>query len=247
MVSYDFSGKRYIVTGASSGIGRSIAITLSNSGGVVILAGRNKDELEEIRKRMQGDGHVILVADFSQEDIAAEEFLSCACSDGKKLDGLVYSAGIPSVLPINSITRDRIDECMSVNTYAFLELVRQMIRRRYRAERMSIVAISSIAAVQPEKCQTLYAMSKAALNVAVQAMAMELAGKNIRINSVCPGATQTRMSDKMLEKGTVVNLDRQLLGMLSPEQIASCVLFLLSDMSSAMTGRVLLADGGRLL
>ena len=70
---------------------------------------------------------------------------------------------------------------------------------------------------------------------------MELAGKNIRINSVCPGATQTRM----LEKSSVVNLDRQLLGMLSPEQIASCVLFLLNDMSSAMTGRVLLADGGR--
>ena len=243
MVSYDFSGKRYIVTGASSGIGRSVAIALSNSGGIVILAGRNENELEETRKRMQGDGHVILVADLSREDFAAEELLSCACNGGKKLDGLVYSAGIPSVLPINRITRERIDECMSVNTYAFLELVRQMIRRRYRAERMSIVAISSIQALQPGKCETLYAMSKAALNVAVQAMAMELAGKNIRINSVCPGATQTRM----LEKSSVVNLDRQLLGMLSPEQIASCVLFLLNDMSSAMTGRVLLADGGRLL
>lgn len=213
----------------------------------MVLVGRNEKELQETRKRMQGDGHVIFTMDLARENIEADELLSCACGDGKKLDGLVYSAGISSVLPLNSITRERIDECMSVNTYGFIELVRQMIRRKYRAEKMSIVAISSIAAVQPEKCQTLYAMSKAAMNVAVRTLAAELAGKNIRINSICPGATDTRMTDEVLEKGIVPNLEKQLLGMLTPEQIAGCVLFLLDDQSSAMTGRVLFADGGRLL
>ncbi len=213
----------------------------------MVLVGRNEDALQETRELMQGDKHVIFTMDLAQYDFSAEELCSFACKDGKKLDGLVYSAGIPSILPLNNVTRNRIDECMSVNTYAFIEIVRQMVKRKYRAEAMNIVAISSIAAVQPEKCQTLYAMSKAALNAAVQTLAIELASKNIRINSVCPGATKTRMADKVLEQGIEPNLGRQLLGMLSPEQIANCALFLLGDQSSAMTGRVLYADGGRIL
>lgn len=247
MSLYDFGRKRYIVTGASSGIGQSIAIGLANLGGVVILVGRNKDALEETRRQMQGDGHIIVQMDLAQDELQLNRLMELACEDGKKLDGLVYSAGVASNYPLNSITRDRINQCMSVNTYAFIEMVRYVTQRKYRAEKMSIVAVSSIAAVQPEKCQTLYAMSKAALNTAVQTLAMELANKNVRINSICPGVTKTRMLEETIKRGNNPNSDKQLLGILSPEQIANGVVFLLDDRSSAMTGRVLFADGGRFL
>lgn len=213
----------------------------------MILVGRNKDALEETRRQMQGDGHVIVQMDLAQDELQLDRLMELACEDGKKLDGLVYSAGVASNYPLNSITRDRIDQCMSVNTYAFIEMVRYVTQRKYRAEKMSIVAVSSINAVQPLKCQTLYAMSKAAINVAVQTLAMELADKSIRINSICPGATRTKMMQAAIERGDRLELERQLLGMLSPVEIANAILFLLSDMSSAMTGRVLFADGGRFL
>ena len=216
-------------------------------GGVVVLVGRNKDALEETRRQLQGDGHVIVPMDLSQRQLQLNELMTLACVDGKKLDGLVYSAGIASFYPLNSITRDRFDQCMSVNTYAFIEMVKYVTKRKYRADKMSIVAVSSLNAIHPTKCQTLYAMSKAAMNIAVQILAMELADKKIRINSVCPGTTKTRMIEEAIERGDRLELDRQLLGMLSPVEIANVVLFLLSDMSSAMTGRVLFADGGRLL
>lgn len=245
--SFDFSGKRFIVTGASSGIGQSTAIALANLGGAVILVGRNRDALEETHRQMQGDGHIMVQMDLAQDEPKWDDILAATCADGKKLDGLVYSAGIASFYPLSSITMDRIRRCMNVNTYAFIELVKYITKRRYRAEKMSIVAVSSINAVQPQKCQTLYAMSKAALNVAVQTLAMELADKGIRINSICPGTTRTKMAQTAMERGDRLEMERQLLGMLSPVEIANAILFLLSDMSSAMTGRVLFADGGRLL
>lgn len=213
----------------------------------MVLVGRNEDALQETRKQMQGDGHVIAPMDLSQEELTLEGLMAAACEDGKKLDGLVYSAGVASFYPLNSITRARIDQCMSVNTYAFIEMVKCITKRKYRAETMSIVAVSSLNAVQPKKCQTLYAMSKSAINTAVQTLAIELADKKIRINSICPGATRTRMMEEAMKRGDKLELDRQLLGMLTPEQIANAILFLLSDMSSAMTGRTLLVDGGQFL
>ena len=243
----DFEGKRYVVTGASSGIGRCTAIELSKRGGVVVLVGRNKDALQETYGQMQGEGHVIVPMDLTQAELPLDELMVAACADNKKLDGLVYSAGIASFYPLNSITRARIDACMSVNTYSFIELVKCITKRKYRADTMSIVAVSSLNAIQPMKCQTLYAMSKAALNSAAQTLAMELADKGIRVNSICPGSTKTRMMEEAIKRGDGVELDRQLLGMLTPVQIANAILFLLSDMSSAITGRTLLADGGRFL
>lgn len=243
----DFKGKRYIVTGASSGIGRCTAIELSKRGGVVVLVGRNEDALQKTCKQMQGEGHVIVPMDLTQAELPLEDLMAAACADNRKLDGLVYSAGVASFYPLNSITRARIDACMSVNTYAFIEMVKCITKRKYRAETMSIVAVSSLNAIQPKKCQTLYAMSKAALNIAVQTLAIELADKKVRINSICPGATKTRMIEEAMERGDKLDLDRQLLGLLAPSQITDAIQFLLSDMSSAMTGRTLLADGGQFL
>ena len=244
----DFTGKKILVTGASSGIGRSTAIRLSEQGAQVILNGRNVERLEETKTAMAGEGHMLLPADLGElEDMTG--LFNEIVSDGKKLDGLVHCAGIATILPLNRIKRSNMEECMRVNLYALLEMTRLFAKKKYH-DGNAIVAISSIVVRHPAKCQTVYAATKGAVNAAVQALAIELADKNIRINCVMPASVDThmmqsameQMSDEMKKK----KLDDQLLGLTKPEEIANLVLFLLSDLSSAVTGREFYADGGLL-
>lgn len=245
----NFSGKKILVTGASSGIGKEIAFQLEQLGCKLVLVGRNEEKLQEIKKQMNKEEHQIIVVDLAVEADLSAVFKE-AMSDGVKLDGLVYSAGVGPILPIKLLKRENIEKVMSVNLYAFIEMVRQFSSNKFHNENSSIVAISSIAAVQPEKCQTAYAMSKAALNTAVEALAIELASKNIRINTIMPGVVNTPMA---MEAGNLVSggdfiesvSERQLLGVIEPKQIANICSFLLSDMAAIITGRAIYADGGR--
>ena len=237
---FDFTGKKYLVTGASSGIGRSTAINLSRQGASVVLVARDEARLNETLQQMDGRGHTIVSLDLARKEDLTELFTT-AMNDGVKLDGLVHCAGIATILPLALLERANMRECMDVNFYSFIELVRQASKKKFRAEMMNIVAISSIAALYPKKCQTIYAASKAALNAVVQTLALELANKHIRINCICPGAVDTKVQSYVTE------LNPQMLGTLKPEQIACSVMYLLSEASSSMTGRCLFADGGMVI
>ncbi len=246
----NLNGKKIIVTGASSGIGRETAIYLDTLGCSLILMGRNHDRLQETRELLQERDHKIFPTDFAEKK-DLEYIFKDIVSDGVKLDGMVYCAGICPIVPIKLLKHEIIDQVMQVNVYAFIEMVRNFSNKKYYKENSSIVVISSIAAMRPEKCQTLYAMSKAALNTAVEALAIELASKKIRINSVMPGLTNTPMATRA---GEFVSGDefissvekKQLLGILEPRQISEIAAFLLSNLSSAITGRAIYADGGNL-
>lgn len=243
---YDFSGKKFVVTGASSGIGRSTAICLANQGAQVVLMARDTVQLEETKAVMTGSGHQIISADLG-EMVDMTELFNLMVEDGKKLDGLVHCAGVSQVLPLNGLRRNKIEECMKINFYAFVELVRLYAKKKYNNKGGSVVAISSIAACQPEKCQTAYAASKGALNAAVQSLAFELADKHIRINSIMPGFVNTRMIEEktdFLNDKVRESKARQILGIIEPEEIANVVSFLLSEASGAITGRSMYADGG---
>lgn len=245
----DFTNKKYLVTGASSGMGRSTAICLAEQGAQVVLTGRNKERLNETKNLMAGTGHHLIAADLGElEDMTPlfDEIMA----DGKRLDGLVHCAGIATILPLNMIKRNKIHECMSINLYAFLEMTRLFAKKKYHNEKGTIVAVSSIAAKHPAKCQTVYAATKAAINAAIQALAFELADKHIRINCIMPAATDTAMMQDALKRmpdDTMKKLmDEQLLGLTAPDEIAQYIMFLLSDLSSAVTGREFYADGGSL-
>lgn len=244
----DFTGKKILVTGASSGIGRSTAIRLSEQGAQVILNGRNMERLEETKAAMAGEGHMLLPADLGALEDMTELFNEMV-SDGKKLDGLVHCAGIATILPLNMIKRSNMEECMRVNLYALLEMTRLFAKKKYH-DGNAIVAVSSIVVRHPAKCQTVYAATKGAINAAVQALAIELAEKKIRINCVMPASTDTNMMrdamTRMPDEAMKRKMNQQLLGMTKPEEIANTILFLLSDLSSAVTGREFYADGGLL-
>lgn len=242
--------RKMMITGASSGIGRETAKYLAGEGCSLILLGRNKERLQETKEMLPGEDHLTISADLAEEQ-DLEFVLKEAVSDGRKLDGLVHCAGTGPIIPIKLLKRRTIEEVMRINVYSFLELVRHFSNKKYHNENSSIVAISSIAAVQPEKCQTLYSMSKAALNAAVQALAIELAPKKIRINTIMPGVVDTPMAragGQFVPDGDFIASvsEKQLLGVIEPEVIAGLCGFLLSSASSMMTGRAIYADGGRI-
>ena len=245
---YDFTGKRIIVTGASSGIGRATAIRLSEQGAEVCLFARNEKRMMETLSMMSGSGHRTFVKDFSESG-GYKEIYDEIISDGHKIDGLVYCAGIAKILPVNALSKNSMDESMTTNFYSFVEMVSVLSKRRYH-DKASIVGVSSISTRYPQKCQGLYVATKSGLNSMVSSLAIELVDKGIRINTVMPGATRTPMLEESYDGKTDEQLDytlrQQILGMIEPEDVADIILFLLSDASRKITGRAIYADGGYL-
>ncbi|PWW08321.1 NAD(P)-dependent dehydrogenase (short-subunit alcohol dehydrogenase family) [Paenibacillus cellulosilyticus] len=243
----DFSDKKILVTGASSGIGRATAIYLSKLGAQIIVSGRNEERLNETMLQLTGDNHQIIVIDLAKEEDLSR-FFEQMVQDGTKLNGMVHCAGIPYVMPLQSLSRKRISEVMETNFYPFIELVRQYAKKKF-SNGGSIVSISSILSVQPRAYETGYIASKAAMNAAVTSLAFELAKKEIRVNGVLAGNVMTEMVQETLkeysnEENLNKVIEQSLLGLGEPNDIASVCAFLLSDMAKFITGRNMYADGG---
>ena len=243
----DLTDKKILVTGASSGIGKATAIYLSKLGAILVLTGRNEVRLDETHKQLEGSAHITIFADLVEiEDMST--IFEKAVIDGIKLNGLVHCAGISQVIPLNLLTKKKMVSEMSINYFSFIELVRQYAKKKF-SDGGSIVGISSIAADRAEQCQTNYSASKAAMNIASQALSIELAKKGIRINTILPGAVATEITQRT--RNNAIDIDKikdaQLLGMGQPDDIAAACAFLISDMSRFITGRRLFVDGGRFL
>lgn len=241
----DFSEKKIMVVGAASGIGRQTSILLSKLGASVVLVDRNGEKLLEVKTELANTGRNIAVAYDVTDYNAGKGLFDKATQDGQKLDGLVYTAGIAKPIPLRVITYQVYENLFSINYFGFVNCVSLYAKKRYN-NGGSIVGISAINAHNPQKCMTLYAASKAAIEASVKTLSLELADQNIRINAIIPGAVATPMSDSV-NKDTLKNIvAKQLLGIQNPEQIAEYIVFLLSDRSGAVTGRSLYADGGML-
>lgn len=245
--SNELEGKKYLVTGASSGLGRDVATKLSNCGATVVITGRNENELKKTFTQMSGENHIVVPFNLADEDDFKYLFDE-AIQDGVKLDGFVHCAGVIPLTPVATLKRDKINQCFSVNLYALIELVRIFTKSKYRNNSASVVEISSISSMYPGNCQTLYASSKAAANAAVQSLAIELFDKNIRINSLLPGIIDTPSTQEAIERiGKEIHdktLETQLQGMIPMDRVTSAVIFLLSEKSAAITGRTIYCDGG---
>lgn len=246
----DLSSKNIMVTGASSGIGKGIAILLSKLGANIIMVSRNEARLKETYKQLASGNHSYYLLDLiNVNDIGS--MMESVCSNGIKLNGLVHSAGISKTLPLQYLKPEEINRIMTVNFYSFIELVKHFCKRKNNDGGGSIVAISSISGKVGARGLTAYCASKGALDSAVKSMALELAPKNIRINSIAPGMIKTQIYDGLNE---IVNNDhfeedlkrRQILGLGEPADIAHAAAFLLSDSARFITGTSMIVDGGYL-
>lgn len=246
----DLSGKYIMVTGASSGIGKGIAIFLSKMGADIIMVARNEERLKETYKELAPGTHSYYLFDLNNLD-EIENLINNICKDGRKLNGLVHSAGIAMTIPLQYLKMNDLKNIMSVNFYSFMELVKQFLKKKYNDNGGSIVAISSISSQVGARGLAAYCASKGALESAIRAMALDLAAKNIRINAISPGVIETQIYDGL--KDIVNNKDfdselkkRQLMGVGKPEDVAYATGYLLSDAAKFITGTSLIVDGGYL-
>lgn len=247
----DLSGKNIMVTGASSGIGKSIAIFLSKMGANVIMVARDEERLKAVLMELEPGNHSYFMFDLS-DPAGIGNMIDKVCSGSLKLNGLVHSAGISKTVPLQYLKLEDLNTIMNVNFYSFIELVKQFSRRKNNDNGGSIVAISSISSKIGARGLTAYCASKGALDSAIKSIALELAPKGIRINSVAPGMIRTQIYDGLKE---IVNNSsfeedlkkRQILGIGEPEDIAYAAAFLLSDASRFITGTSIIVDGGYLV
>lgn len=246
-----FSGKTFLVTGASSGIGRALSQNIASQGGRVVMIAREEKKLEETRKAMEKiSDHIVIPYDLLNLDNYKEIFGKLK-QENITLDGLVHCAGFTEILPLRIMSRDKALRLFDIHYFAFIELVKYYVKKG-TSNGGSIVGISAINAHTPQKCMTAYAAAKAAVESACKTLALELSEKNIRINSVVVGGVETAMAETAGNVITAVGtsyenpVNRQLLGIEQPQQIADVISFLLSKESSCITGRALYADAGLL-
>ncbi|MGI6085623.1 MAG: SDR family NAD(P)-dependent oxidoreductase [Acetivibrionales bacterium] len=241
----DLTGRKILVTGASSGIGRETSILLSQIGANVVIVGRNDKELTNTMAAMNDGNHKSFTCDLMELENVKELVLNAVDYDGNKLDGLVHCAGISIDLPLKNLEYNKMDQLMKTNFYSFIELVKNFSRKNISGGG-SIVGVSSRAAIGGAKCQTIYSASKAALDASVRTLAIELVQKKIRINSVRPGFIKTALVNNYMETCGVGSAgERQLLGIGEPIDVANLIAFLLSDATRFITGRSFEVDGGR--
>lgn len=249
-VSYDFSGKHFVVTGASSGIGRATAVFLSKCGARLSIVARRQDMLDETLSLMSGEGHKAYSYDLSDPD-GIEALVKQMVSDNGSLSGMVYCAGIAPSRPLKMTKKKDIDSAMTVNFYSFVETMRCLSKKGNYAQDCSCVAISSISSVVGYKGKIAYCSSKAALDASVRCMAQELAEKNIRVNSIQPAWVDTYLYRRFTENwgdnaATGEMVGKQLLGITDPDEIAAMAAYLLSDAAKTITGSAVRVDSGYL-
>lgn len=245
----DLSGKRILVVGASTGIGKQTAITLSTVGAKVTLVARNEENLQKALAELEGDGHDYFVSDVSNVETIEALVKEVVAKDGP-LDGMVYSAGIGAAIPLAQSKPEKVQDAFNVNFFGFFETVRQVSRRGRFNPGMRIVGVSSCASLRGDKSKAIYSSSKSAMDSAVRCMAKELAEKEICINTVAPSMTATELYNRYLEKygeDSETNkelLTRQYLGIAQPQDVANAIAFLISPAARFITGITMPVDGG---
>lgn len=245
---FDFSNKTILITGASSGIGRQAAITLSQMGARTVLIARREEQLKETLSMLSGEGHIYKVFDLTELD-NIEALVSDIVSETGKLDGLAFCAGIAPTIPGKVTTPKVMQEVMQINFYSFFEMTRHFSKKKNSVDGSKIVVISSASSVRPGRGQSAYCASKAAIEATVRCLAKEYLPRKICINSIRPAFVDTPLTVKYcaeVEEGSAVS-QAQPLGLISPEDIAVMIAHLLSPSARKITGKSFDIDSGSLL
>ena len=239
---FTLEGKTILVTGASSGIGKSIAVECSRAGANMIIIGRNEERLQQTFNDLFGSLNRLISLDLLNNDSVNNlvELLPV-------LDGIVHCAGINKLMPLKFIKGEILNNVLETNFTSPTLLTSKLYKRKKIAKRASIVFVSSISAFYAALANSIYMASKGAINAFVKGIALELASSQIRVNSIQPGMIKTSLVENSVLGSDALKEDemRYPLGRYGkPEDVAYTAVYLLSDASKYLTGSILTVDGG---
>lgn len=243
---FSLEGKRILVTGASSGIGRGVAITCSKMGAQMVLNGRNQERLDETLSMLEGEGHLAVAADLSTQK--GIDYLVEKCP---VINGMVHCAGVLYIGMSKMVDREKLFDIMNVNACSPILMTSLLLKTKKIQKGSSLVFISSLSGVVIGGVgEVMYSATKGALSGYVKTAALELSSKSIRVNAICPALVPTNLSreyhdivpEDVLKSEISDKYPLKRMG--TPNDVANASVFLLSEASSWITGINLILDGG---
>ncbi|WP_164123632.1 SDR family NAD(P)-dependent oxidoreductase [Sphingobacterium sp. xlx-130] len=245
----NLDNQKILIVGASSGIGRSTAIGLSKAGARLVLVARTENKLKEVIASCEGEGHTYFAIDVKDEKSLDEAITASAKGEGGAFTAFVYSAGQEGTVPLKFAKSEFLTDIVQVNTIPALLITKSLMKKgNFSSVGGSIVFISSVMGSLGQPAKAAYCMSKGGLLAASKALAVELASKKIRVNSISPGMVMTDMSSKILASVSEENANEikrmHPLGIGEVQDVVDGIQFLVSDKSKWITGIDLLIDGG---
>jgi len=246
---FTLEGKVIVVTGASSGIGRASSILLNKLGAVVILIARRESELFKTQEQLNYPSKSEVVSlDLSELDNFSTIVDEIVAKHGR-ISGFVHSAGIESTVPLKVLKKKHLQDMFDLNVFSGIEISKIITKKKYACkEGMSIVFIASVMSQLGQPGKIAYSASKSALISMSKSMALELAPRKIRVNTISPAMVKTELMDKMfseLSESSIEEINKMHpMGVGEPEDVANAVVYLLSDASKWVTGINLTVDGG---
>ena len=242
----DLKGKKVLVTGASGGIGKAIALELSLSGADLCLTGRNKSELENLQKIIGGNCQIII------SDLSNSEGINNLADQAQEIMGqidiLVNNAGITKDNLFMRMSEDDWNEVININLNSIFKLTKQLIKGMIKRRYGRIINITSVIGVAGGAGQSNYSASKAGIIAMSKSLAQEVGSRSVTVNSIAPGFIETNMTAELSDDRKEDILRSISVGRLGkPDDIAGAVCFLASDKASYITGQTIHINGGMLM
>ena len=247
MAHNDFEGKTALVTGATSGIGRAVAMRIAQGGGRVLAGGRDQGRGEEVVDKIaQSGGQAEFITGDIHDAATAGDLANRAlrAADGA-IDILINNAGIGTFGPTEGFDEPTFDQIFAVNVKAPFYLVGALAPKMAARGRGAIVNVTTMAAVFGVPGMAVYGASKAAVSSMTKSWAAEYGPSGVRVNAVSPGPTRTPAVEFMGEALDQFGAQAPLGYVAQPEEIAAAIAYLASDEASFVHGTVVHVDGGR--
>lgn len=248
-VSFDLDGRVAVVTGASRGIGESIARTLAEHGARVVVSSRKQSSLDAVAASInEAGGEAFPVACHTGKLDMIDALFNQVMEKYGRVDILVNNAATnPYFGDILNISESAYDKTFEVNTKGYFFMAQRAAKIMVEQKKGSIVNISSVAGIRASLMQAVYGMTKAAVVLMTKAYAKELGPFGVRCNAICPGLTETHFASVLIETEEIYNIAIESIPLkrhAQPTEIAGAALYLASDASSFTTGSVVVVDGG---